>query len=66
MDSTSHSGGNLKWIKSSRCNLGKNCVELSRDATTVAIRDSKGGAANFLRLGPAAWTSFLASCQSAY
>lgn len=54
-----------KWIRSTHCTLGKNCVELSRGASAVAVRDSKNGASH-LRFGTASWASFLDRCRAEF
>jgi hypothetical protein len=51
------------WIKPSRCNPGKNCVEVGRSTTGVIIRDSKSRIAlRELDNGP--WSVFLAHCRA--
>lgn len=51
------------WRRSSRCNPGKNCVEVGRADTGVLIRDSKGGS-TLRALDAAQWTAFLSHCRT--
>lgn len=46
------------WRKSSYSGGGNNCVEVSSDAATVAIRDSKDPEGGQLVFGASAWTAF--------
>lgn len=51
------------WRRSSRCNPGKNCVEVGRTDTGVLVRDSKGGA-TLHAVDAAQWTAFLTHCRT--
>lgn len=48
------------WLKSSRCNLEGNCVELNLDTVgLVRVRDSKGCGDTVLAFAGAPWSAFL-------
>jgi hypothetical protein len=51
------------WVRSSRCNPGKNCVEIGRADQGVVIRDSKSGT-TLRTLEDTSWTAFLALCRA--
>lgn len=51
------------WCRSSRCNPGKNCVEVGRVGSGVIIRDSKSWT-TLHTLDDLQWTAFLAHCRA--
>jgi Domain of unknown function (DUF397) len=47
------------WLRSSRCNIQGNCIELNLSGNgVVLVRDSKGAGAN-LSFAGAPWSTFL-------
>jgi hypothetical protein len=51
------------WLRSSRCNPGKNCVEVGHTEAGVIIRDSKSRTA-LHALNEVSWTAFLTHCRT--
>lgn len=49
-----------RWRKSSRSGTGNNCVEVLRQRSRVAIRDSKDPYGSILMVDAPAWRAFIA------
>ncbi|MFE9102850.1 DUF397 domain-containing protein [Actinomadura geliboluensis] len=52
------------WVRSSYSAQGANCVEVSTNARTCAVRDSKNPTGPVLTFTPGAWTALLQAVKT--
>jgi hypothetical protein len=57
--------GHLRWFKSSRSNIGEDCVEVAvTEEGTMLVRDSKAPHADALRFTRTEWNDFIGTVKS--
>ncbi len=61
---TTDSDAPATWLRSSRCGVEGQCVEVAHDGQYIALRDSKDPHGPIIRYSPVAWTAFQTAVQA--